>query len=144
MPTSKIKTMLNESVTISFEFTNNTAFGQLIKLSDIPAEVPPNSVLLTSISAYPGDRTPFTFQLKHVTTALKFEIHYSTDFVRFSPVYFDGWVITEKSIDDTLYYECVYTTPDAATNHTFKIPVKPPIGILIVGTTDPVIPPLVK
>jgi hypothetical protein len=138
--TSKNKSMLNESVIIRFEFTNNTAFGQLIKLSNVPAEVPPNSVLFTSLTASPGDLAHFTFQLKEVTSELKFEIHFSTDFVKFSPVYFEGWAITEIMINDKLYYECTYTTLDAVTNHKFKIPVKPPIGILIVGTTDPVIP----
>jgi hypothetical protein len=136
--------MINEMITINAMFQNNSNIVEMIKLLDVPSEVPPNSNIETSLSANPGDHVPFTFQLKEVTSELKFEIHFSTDFVKFSPVYFEGWEITEIMIDDKLHYECTYMSPDAVTNHTFKIPVKPPIGILIVGTTDPIIPPLVN
>ncbi|MGL5890496.1 MAG: hypothetical protein ACRC3B_11455 [Bacteroidia bacterium] len=133
--------MINELITLNFEFRNNSASVLAIQLLGDPSDVSPDTQLQTSVAANPGDRIPLTVQLKDVTTELKFEIHFSADFVKLRVAYFEGWEITEKLLDDKLHYECTYTTTEQVTAHKFTIPVKPPIGILIVGTTDPVLPP---
>lgn len=145
-------TMITTIIELRFELKNTSDLSQTLLWDNEPSILIPPRLKSPELKKKvpPGTQIPFSTQLMDAsgvgrTPPLELEFVVGHDFITVTIIALNGWELQEipVSIEDGTPGFFVFTHPDRENGvmHHFKIPIDPPIGILIVGTTDPALPP---
>jgi hypothetical protein len=131
--------MLNKDIILTFEIQNKSAHIETVRLADEFVYIPADEKRTITIATSAGETHPFSIELQDATPEILFQVAIHTDDAHLQVENSNGWEVAELLDGSVSIFDCSYSD-EALIVHHFRIPVKPPIGIVIVGTTDPVKP----